>query len=1072
MPLQEATATWGFERRWAVTRKLRIDRMSFESSTLQATENGYGQTLFRARRPVGVLLLILLAAMAAGCNRGRYRQQADDAAYALVHEKADNPHWPLEGYTIQVDPRSRMYDPFNPDFHPMPEDDPSSHRYMQCVDGKKAYPRWYKNGTTDLVDSPDYLYYLPIDEDGSLVLNQENIIKLGLINNRTYQQNLETLYFSALDVSFERFRFDTQLFAGYSSFFTADGPDRPGSGNNSSSTLSASTFPGARGISANRLFSTGSELVVGFANSFIWQFSGPDTQTATTLVDFTLIQPLLQNGGRDRVLERLTLAERGLLSNVRAMERYRRGFYVQLITGRGTDTSPSRRGGVFGGSGLEGFSGSGGGGFGNLSTGGGGGGGGGVGAGGGTEAGAGQAGGFLGILQTEQNIRNQEFTLEQLRSSLAQLEAFLESGRIDYLQVQQARQELYTRQSTLLQTKLNFQRALDVYKVSSLGLPPQLEVTIDDPLLQDFDLLDSQMLPLQTKVNLLRDQAGFVLTELADNSAMWTEKTTALMQELTGIMRELNDAIAELQTKNLRRAEADLERLKAVGPLRLELLAEIKAKFDRAKQDPLTTREERDRLDQVKLDPRLFSSQRLDAMIPKVETSIREVKTKLVTTEADLKQAGIVVELLANSGPTLPAEKAAEEIGKIAVSVPAIIQRLGASMLELTLAQVRSRTESVGLVPIELSSNHALEIARLYRRDWMNARASLVDSWRLIEFNADALESQLDIVFSGDVTNVGSNPFNLQGSAGRLRAGFQFDSPITRLGERNTYRQALIEFQQARRSYYLVGDNIAAGLRQTLRNLDLNTINFELRRANIHVAVDQVELNLLKLREPPRVGAVESTFSPTTARDLVQALQAILTAQNDFISVWLDYEETRRALDLDLETMELDDQGMWIDPGPIGPKFGFPGGVAPPSLEQLPIMPPPLKPTEEVPAPPAVSPEVTPVSIQVATEPGVSVKERLGAKNRLLETIETVRAASEPLAPEFLPETPSQGVIRKVGANVPEPKSEQPLPTSGGSSPAAETNQAEETAVSGLPEMTSDQKAVSGSNRTAKPIAF
>ncbi len=952
------------------------------------------------RRPILALLLLGIAIASAGCNRGRYRQQADDAAYALIHEKADNPHWPLEGYTIQVDPRSRMYDPFNPDFHPMPEDDPSSHRYMQCVDGKKAYPRWYQNGLTDLVDSPDYLYYLPVDEKGDLVLNQENIVKLGLINNRTYQQNLETLYFSALDVSFERFRFDTQLFAGYNTFFTADGPDRPGGGGQSSSILNAGTFPSTRGVRFNRLFATGGEMVVGFANSFVWQFAGPDTQTAATLVDFSLIQPLLKNGGRERVLERLTLAERGLLSNVRAMERYRRGFYVQLITGRGTDTSPSRRGGVFGGSGLEGFSGTGGGGFGNLATGGGGGGGGGVGTGGGTEAGAGQAGGFLGILQTQQNIRNQEFTLEQLRSSLAQLEAFLESGRIDFLQVQQARQELYTRQSTLIQAKLNFQRSLDIYKVTSLGLPPHLEVKVDDPLLEDFDLLDSQMLPLQTKVNLLRDQAGFILTELTANSATWTEKTTRLMQELNEVMHELNTSIAELQTTNLKRAEADLLRLKALAPLRLELLTEIKGKFDRAKQDPLTTREERERLDQVKLDPRLFSSERLDTMIPKVETSIKEVKTKLGATEKDLKEAAGLVELLAASGPTLTAEKAADEIRKVSVSIPGIIQRLSAAMLELTLAQVRSRTESVGLVPIELSSNHAFEIARLYRRDWMNARANLVDSWRLIEFNANALESQLDIIFQGDITNPsGSAPFNLQGSAGRLRAGFQFDSPITRLGERNTYRQALIEFQQARRSYYLVGDNIHAGLRQTLRNLDLDTINFELRRANIHVAVDQVELNLLKLREPPRVGAVESAFSPTTARDLVQALQAILTAQNDFISVWLDFEETRRALDLDLETMELDDQGMWIDPGPIGPKYGFPGGIAPPASSPFQLPGQPSAPSEEVPAPAPVSPVV----IQAASEPGVSVKGRLASQSRTQIALQSAKssAALEPAAPVY-----------------------------------------------------------------------
>ena len=63
----------------------------------------------------------------------------------------------------------------------------------------------------------------------------------------------------------------------------------------------------------------------------------------------------------------------------------------------------------------------------------------------------------------------------------------------------------------------------------------------------------------------------------------------------------------------------------------------------------------------------------------------------------------------------------------------------------------------------------------------MNARASVVDSWRLIQFNANDLESDLNLVFSGDIGNVGDNPFDLRGTNGRLRVGLQFDAPLTRL---------------------------------------------------------------------------------------------------------------------------------------------------------------------------------------------------------------------------------------------------------------------------------------------------
>ena len=67
-------------------------------------------------------------------------------------------------------------------------------------------------------------------------------------------------------------------------------------------------------LRAERLTATGGELVVGMANSLVWQFAGPDDYTSTTLLDFSLIQPLLRRGGRTRVLERLTISERALLA--------------------------------------------------------------------------------------------------------------------------------------------------------------------------------------------------------------------------------------------------------------------------------------------------------------------------------------------------------------------------------------------------------------------------------------------------------------------------------------------------------------------------------------------------------------------------------------------------------------------------------------------------------------------------------------------------------------------------------------------------------------------------------------
>ena len=295
-----------------------------------------------------------------------------------------------------------------------------------------------------------------------------------------------------------------------------------------------------------------------------------------------------------------------------------------------------------------------------------------------------------------------------------------------------------------------------------------------------------------------------------------------------------------------------------------------------------------------------------------------ELSARIDQSRAKVAAYREAIEDLLTSGPGLDGQVVAQRLrDEVIAPIPNELTELSAQVLELILLQARARTESIMLVPVQLKDDEALEIARVNRRDWMNARATLVDTWRLIQFNANSLESDLDIIFSGDIGNVGDNPFRLRSTTGRLRVGLEFDAPLTRLAERNTYRQALIEYQQARRNYYQFEDRVSQRLRFILRTVNANLRNFELRRAAVQVAIAQVELARLRLQEPPRPGE-EAAFGATTARDLVSALSDLLDAQNFFLSVWVNYEVLRRTLDFNLGTMQLDPEGIWLDPGPVG----------------------------------------------------------------------------------------------------------------------------------------------------------
>jgi outer membrane protein TolC len=932
----------------------------------------------RLWRPVALGVLFLAAL--AGCSREHYRRTADEDVYRAVGQKTCDPFWPLEGYTIQPSPESRFYDGSNPNFSPMPPDDPAAHKLMHCVNGMCGDGCWHANGNTPYVENPSWMRYLPFNERGEVMIDLEGSVRLALLHSPQYQQELEDLYLSALDVTFERFRFDVQFFGSTETFFTADGPLRPGSGGESRSTLEQNTS-----LEAAKLFASGGELLVGFANSMVWQFSGPDSNFTTSLLDFSLIQPLLRGGGRARVLERLTIAERTLLANVRTMERYRRGFYVNVVSGRDQGQGPQRRGGLLGGAGLSGFTGVGAGGFGTVGgfTQGGGGGGGGT-AGG---AGAAQAGGYLGLLQDAQQIRNQESTVAALANSLIQFEAAFEAGRIDGFQVELARQTLLNTRSQLEINRANYQTALDRFK-ATLGLPPHLELAIDDPLLSPFQLIDPVIPPLQNRLTSLQQTIGnqiIVLREQAENEAVsdsnFLESVAALRRSF-GAARTVQQAgaahlpsvradIAELQT-NLPERVRGLERLRGFG------LGGGQASGQESEPPAEPGAEP-----QPALTPAGAAADEIDALIAELRELPAELLRRLQVTTADLRQHPADFQTINEELAWLEAnidqrqtEAYRTRLEKVLLSVPGKLVDLSDNVLDLSLIQARARAESVTLLPVDLDPAEALLIASRNRFDWMNAKAGLVDTWRLIEFNANDLLSELNLVFSGDVRNVGDNPLDFRGTTGRLRVGAQFDAPLTRIAERNNYRQSLIEYQQARRSYYRFIDAVSQSLRLNLRAMDLNEVNFELRRRAVKVAILQVEITQFRLREPPMPGVAATALGPTAARDLVGALSDLQSVQNDFLSVWVNNEVERLNLDFNLGTMQIDSRGMWIDPrsavgtNALDPyawlacrKYGCtPCDFAPAAL-QAPeeILPPELAPSEaDGVAPPAPPPNLLP----------------------------------------------------------------------------------------------------------------
>jgi hypothetical protein len=812
-----------------------------------------------------VVVVFILSGILAGCSRNRYYTQADKEAKCLIAQKSSDPRWAIpRDFTIDLDPRSRYFDNCSQIFPPMPEDDPTSHRYMHCVDGMKGYPLWHANGDRKRLDNPNWRDRLgevvDITDDGRIKLTIESTVRLAYIHSPEYQSQLETLYLSALDVSTERFGFATQFFGTNDTTYTNEGPLNS---SGPSSTLQTDTA-----FWIERKFANAGTLVVGFANSIVWQFAGPEQFTNVSILNFNLTQPLLRAAGRAVALEELTLVERALLANIRSLQLFRQGFFAEIVVGGSSGSSLQRIGGFFGGTGMSGFTGTGSGGFGNVggmyfnagssasTSGSGGGGGGGV-----AGGGAGNVGGFIGLLQFRQQIHNAEQQFQSRLRAQGLLEAHLKAGTVSLTQVDKLNQSIEAQRAILLRYHNNFASSVESYLISTLGLPPDLPVELDDSFIRQFQFVSPEISDLQ-------NEFGNFLAQFGD------EPREPEIESLRKWFRRLADLRGRLEQRSAD-VEEDLKNMEKRAPARMATM----------------TPAERKRF--VEETRRLYDSLAdLRGRMKKAESTIARLEGQLTPTTR---------------------RQTADQLVHAVTEISGIAD-------ELSLIQARARSETITIQQENIKPEEALEIARANRLDWMNNRAALVNTWRWVQYNANKLRSDLSVSLSGDMSTVGNSPARFRSPTGTMSAGLQFKAPFARLVERNSFRQSIIDYQQQRRQMIQLEDSIQESLRQSLRSLELEKTELEIHRRAVAIAIrrlDQVRDIISQPPPTPKAGAAPDTqakqLGPTTTDDLMSALLDLTQSQNDLMSVWMAYYSTRMALSRQMGVMQLDENGMWID---------------------------------------------------------------------------------------------------------------------------------------------------------------
>ncbi|MCA9194601.1 MAG: TolC family protein [Planctomycetales bacterium] len=258
-----------------------------------------------------------------GCSRFSYSRAADRESYCLIDSRQVNPLWQLPSQPVEPAPQSRMRVPGSLDCAPQPDDDDAARRWMNCPDGFDNTAYYSQIPVNGEFENPVWLEYLSREEDGNIRLTQPLAMDLALLHSRDYQTQFEQVYLSALDLSGNRFEFDSQWFGGLGTSFLATGSDG-GDQRNLNVTTDRLGF--------TRNLAGGGQFATSILNSLFWDFGNSGIQGGSAALVTTFTQPLLRGAFRYVRLENLTQAERNLLYAVRGFARFRRLFYVDVTS--------------------------------------------------------------------------------------------------------------------------------------------------------------------------------------------------------------------------------------------------------------------------------------------------------------------------------------------------------------------------------------------------------------------------------------------------------------------------------------------------------------------------------------------------------------------------------------------------------------------------------------------------------------------------------------------------------------------------------------------------------------------
>jgi outer membrane protein TolC len=688
----------------------------------------------------------------------------------------------------------------------------------------------------------------------------EDLVETALINSRDYQSTKEALYLAALDLTLQRFAFETQFSTignRLSPFGNGTAVDFAPRTFNSTYTSTLRTPTSAE---LTKVVATGGNLLARFANDIVLTFNGPSGFAADISSDLFLSfsQSVFQ---RDVLFEPLTQSERNVIYAARTLARFRKTLFFNVASA------------------------------------------------------------YYGLLLNYRQIEIDSHNYFTLVRAYGQRSTETRVGLSARVQLDQVEQNTITARSSLVTDCNNLEKALDTLKLQ-LGLAPETPLNLDLQELQWLTLRDrgalSDELVRRSRNRLIElqeidevDETQLINRALQSIDRLFVSidirgqlgQDTSVRRELELLrlpllVREAN-ALAERQRSLL---AADRATQPAVAISRIAervinvldaLRFTIEREYEAAQQLNLTTAFDADLTYETVTDiNRALETARID--MDRIMESLQlqqmpQLVAKLDQLHDKAEQVAEHLEVLLKSHPLFHDS--------------AQMQRHIARLLQLGELILQSG-ERNGLAPIEVELDDLLLTAIINRLDLANQREAVADNWRQIKYAGDALKSVLNITVTQRLRaeQLKSNPANTDLSDAPTHVIATLDTPINRKSQRNSFRASLINYNVALRSLSRASDNIKFNIRDDLRDIRLDQEQYKISVASAALASERVDGTSLQLR----LGV-----AGVAARDFLEAQNALNQSLSAVAARHLNYIVDRAALFLDSELMAVNENGFW-----------------------------------------------------------------------------------------------------------------------------------------------------------------